>query len=102
VRVSTAADGSAVEPYTLLPELGEGASVAEVVTTGGAILERITGGVAHDEASHLASGRSWRHPLTMRIFADRVELERALAEAALALERRLDGEDGRWLVAAAR
>jgi hypothetical protein len=45
-----------------------------------------------------AEGERWRHSFAMRVFADGAELEAALAEAGLRLERKLDA---RWLVAVA-
>lgn len=62
-------------------------------------IERTKNGVVHGEVEYEAAGRSWRHRFAMRVFADRVELDAALAEASLRLERWLDSQDRRWFVA---
>ena len=147
--VSTAPDGSPVELYERLPELGEGDVVASVLPAGASLLElgcgtgritrqlvrldyRVTAvdesaemlalvrgaetvqarietlelgrrfdavlGLVHGEMEYEAEGMHWRHSFAMRVFADDAELEAALAEAGLRLERRLDA---RWFVAVA-
>jgi SAM-dependent methyltransferase len=53
-------------------------------------VERIEDGVAHGEMDYEAEGETWRHSFAMRVFADDAELDAALAEARLRLERRLD------------
>ncbi|MBA3735262.1 MAG: hypothetical protein H0W90_08700 [Actinobacteria bacterium] len=62
-------------------------------------IERTEDGVVHGEVEYEAVGRSWQHKFAMRVFADRDELDAALAEAGLQLERWLDSEVGRWFVA---
>jgi SAM-dependent methyltransferase len=82
-------------PLSWSPEDGE--------TTLGAVLSRLRvgsfeDGTVHGEMEYEAEGERWRHSFAMRVFADGAELEAALAEAGLRLERRLDA---RWLVAVA-
>jgi hypothetical protein len=43
-----------------------------------------------------ADGVAWRHPFAMHVFVDDAELNAALAEAGLRLERELDTN---WFVA---
>jgi hypothetical protein len=45
---------------------------------------------------YAADGETWRHPFAMWVFADEAELEAALAEAGLRLDRVLDSD---WFVA---
>jgi hypothetical protein len=59
-------------------------------------IDRIEGGVVHGEMEYRADAETWRHPFAMCVFADETELSRALAEAGLRLERRLDAD---WFVA---
>jgi SAM-dependent methyltransferase len=59
-------------------------------------VHRVEEGVVHGEMQYEAGGETWQHPFTMRVFADEAELDAALAEAGLRLERRLDP---RWFVA---
>jgi SAM-dependent methyltransferase len=59
-------------------------------------LDRVEGGVVHGEMEYEAGGDEWRQPFAMHVFADDAELDAALAEAGLRLERRLDA---RWFVA---
>jgi SAM-dependent methyltransferase len=58
-------------------------------------IDRIEGGVVHGEVFY---DGGWSHPFAMRVFADEVELENALAEGGFRLERWLDRERG-WFVA---
>ena len=62
-------------------------------------VEQIEGGVVHGTVEYATSVRSWQHSFAMRIFSHRAELDAALAEAGLRLDKWLDREDGRWLVA---
>ncbi len=59
-------------------------------------VERVEDGVVHGVAEYEASGRSWRHPFAMRVFADQAELDAALAEAGLRFGEWLDA---RWFTA---
>jgi SAM-dependent methyltransferase len=59
-------------------------------------IERIQEGVVHGEMEYAADGETWRHPFAMWVFADEAELEAALAEAGLRLDRVLDSD---WFVA---
>jgi SAM-dependent methyltransferase len=59
-------------------------------------VDRVEEGVVHGEMQYEAEGKTWRHAFSMRLFADDAELDAALAEAGLRLERRLDR---RWFVA---
>jgi SAM-dependent methyltransferase len=77
------------------PEDGE-TTLGDVVSRLG--VERVEGGVVHGTVEYEAGGETWRHSFAMRVFADDAELEAALAEAGLRLERRLDA---RWFVAVA-
>jgi len=61
-------------------------------------VDRFEDGLVHGEMEYEAEGTHWRHSFAMRVFADDAELEAALAEAGLRLERRLDA---RWFVAVA-
>jgi hypothetical protein len=62
-------------------------------------VDRIDDGVVHGAVEYLAGARTWRHEFAVRVFADRAELDEALGEAGLRLDRWLDGEGGRWFVA---
>jgi SAM-dependent methyltransferase len=59
-------------------------------------VERVEDGVVHGEMEYESGSDRWRHSFAMRVFADEAELDAALAEAGLRLERRLDA---RWFVA---
>jgi SAM-dependent methyltransferase len=59
-------------------------------------VERVEDGVVHGEMEYESGSDRWRHSFAMRVFADEGELDAALAEAGLRLERRLDA---RWFVA---
>ena len=61
-------------------------------------VDRVENGVVHGEIEYEAAEERWRHRFAMHVFADDVELEAALAEVGLKLERRLDES---WLVAVA-
>lgn len=56
-------------------------------------------GVVRGEMEYGAEGETWRHAFAMHVFADDGELEAALAEVDLRLDRRLDA---RWFVAVSR
>jgi SAM-dependent methyltransferase len=62
-------------------------------------VEQIEGGVVHGVVEYATSTRSWRHSFAMRIFSHREELDEALAETGLRLDRWLDREGGHWFVA---
>jgi hypothetical protein len=53
-------------------------------------VDGIEDGVVHGEMEYEAGGETWRQSFAMRVFADDEELDAALAEAGLRLERRLD------------
>jgi hypothetical protein len=59
-------------------------------------VDHVEGGVVSGEMEYEIDGDRWRHSFAMRVFADESELEAALAEAGLRLERRVDA---RWFVA---
>jgi hypothetical protein len=59
-------------------------------------VDRVEDGAVHGEMEYEAEGETWRHAFAMRVFADDAELEAALAEAGLRLERWLDAS---WFVA---
>lgn len=59
-------------------------------------VDGVENSVVHGEMEYEAGSETWRHPFAMHVFAADVELEAALAEAGLRLERRLDES---WLVA---
>ncbi len=59
-------------------------------------MDRVEDGVVYGEMEYEAGGDRWRHSFAMRVFADDAELDEALGEAGLRLERRLDA---RWFVA---
>jgi SAM-dependent methyltransferase len=80
-------------PLGWSPEDGE-RTLGEVVSR--LRVHRVEDGVVHGEMEYEAGSETWRHPFTMRVFADEAELGAALAEAGLRLERRLDP---RWFVA---
>ncbi len=62
-------------------------------------VDSVEDGVVRGEMEYGAGGETWRHAFAMRVFADDGELEAALAEAGLRLDRRLDA---RWFVAVSR
>ena len=80
-------------PLGWSPDDGE-STLGEVVSR--LHVEHVEEGVVHGEMAYEAAGRSWRHPFAMRVFADDAEVDTALAEAGLRLERRLDA---RWFAA---
>jgi SAM-dependent methyltransferase len=80
-------------PLAWSPEDGE-TTLGDVVSR--LRVERVEDGVVHGEMEYETGGDRWRHPFTMRVFADDAEIDAALAEAGLRLERRLDA---RWFVA---
>jgi len=62
-------------------------------------VERFAEGVVHGRVEYVAAdGREWQHSFSMHVFAEQEELDAALAEAGLRLDRWLDGEGGRWFV----
>ena len=63
-------------------------------------IEKFADGVVHGSVEYAApDGRRWRHSFAMRVFADEIELDAALAEAGLRLDRWLR-RGGRPLVCA--
>jgi SAM-dependent methyltransferase len=80
-------------PLAWVPEDGE-TVLGEVVSR--LRVGRIEDGFVHGEMEYEAGEDRWRHPFAMRVFADDAELDAALAEAGLRLERRLDA---RWFLA---
>jgi hypothetical protein len=80
-------------PLAWSPEDGE-RTLGDVVSR--LHVDRFEEGVVHGEMEYEAGGETWRHAFSMRVFADDAELDAALAEAGLRLERRLDP---RWFVA---
>lgn len=80
-------------PLAWSPEDGE-TTLGDVVSR--LRVDRVEGGVVHGEMEYESGGDRWRHSFAMRVFADDEELDAALAEAGLRLERRLDA---RWFVA---
>jgi hypothetical protein len=81
-------------PLAWSPEDGERGALGEVVSR--LHLDRVEEGVVHGEMEYEVDGEAWRQSFAMRVFADDEELDDALAEAGLRLERRLDA---RWFVA---
>jgi hypothetical protein len=59
-------------------------------------VDHVQGGVVSGEMEYEIEGDRWRHSFAMQVFADESELEAALAEAGLRLERTLDAC---WFVA---
>jgi len=59
-------------------------------------VERVEDGVVHGEVEYEADGETWRHAFAMQVFSDEAELEAALAEAGLRLDRWLQKD---WFVA---
>ncbi len=80
-------------PLAWSPEDGE-RTLGDVVSR--LHIDRFEHGVVHGEMEYQAGGETWRHAFAMRVFADDADLDAALAEAGLRLERRLDP---RWFVA---
>lgn len=80
-------------PLRWSPEDGE-TRLGEIVSR--LQVERIENGVVHGAVEYEAGGETWRHAFAMRVFGGDAELDAALAEAGLRLERRLDA---RWFVA---
>lgn len=78
------------------PENGE-TQLGEV--TSRLTIERIEDGVVHGAVQYAARADSWRHAFAMKVFADESELDVALGEVGLRVERWLDCEGGRWFVA---
>jgi SAM-dependent methyltransferase len=65
-------------------------------------IDRVSGSVVHGTVEYVSGSRRWRHPFAMHAFVDEEHLDAALAEAGLRVDRRLDGEEGRWFVATVR
>jgi SAM-dependent methyltransferase len=82
-------------PLAWSPKAGE-SNLGDIVSR--LRVERVEDGVVHGEAEYEADGETWRHAFAMHVFADEVELEAALADAGLRLDRWL-GTD--WFVARA-
>ena len=82
-------------PLAWTPEDGE-TVLGEVVSR--LRLDSVDDGLVRGEMEYEARGKTWRHSFEMRVFADEAELEAALAEVELRLERRLDA---RWFTARA-
>jgi SAM-dependent methyltransferase len=61
-------------------------------------VESVEDGLVRGEMEYVVAGEAWRHTFEMRVFADEAELEAALAEAELRLDRWLDA---RWFTARA-
>jgi SAM-dependent methyltransferase len=59
-------------------------------------VESVEDGLVRGAMEYEIAGETWRHSFAMRVFADDAELEAALAEAGLRLDRRLDA---RWFTA---
>ena len=59
-------------------------------------VDRVEDGLVHGEMEYEADGERWQHSFAMRVFADQAELEAALAEAGLRLERWIHTD---WFVA---
>lgn len=58
-------------------------------------VDRVEKGVVHGRMEYEADGETWRHPFAMCVFAGEAELDAALAEAGLRLERWLRKD---WLL----
>lgn len=80
-------------PLAWAPRQGE-TTLGDVVSR--LHVERVEDGVVHGEVEYEADGKTWRHGFAMDVFADEEELEAALAEAGLRLERWLSTD---WFVA---
>ena len=74
-------------PLAWVPEDGE-TVVGEVVSR--LRVGRIEDGVVHGEMEYEAGDETWRHSFAMHVFADDAQLEAALAEAGLRVDRWLD------------
>jgi SAM-dependent methyltransferase len=81
-------------PLGWSPEDGGERALGDVVSR--LRVDRVEDSVVHGEMEYEAGGETWRQSFAMRVFADDAELDAALAEAGLHLERRLDA---RWFVA---
>ena len=89
------ADLAVVEglPLGWAPDDGE-TTLGEVVSR--LQVDRVEDGVVHGSVEYEVDSQTWRHPFAMHVFAADEELDAALAEAGLRLERRIDE---RWFVA---
>lgn len=84
-------------PLGWTPKEGR-AALGEVTAT--TRVDRIDDGVVHGAVEYDARGRRWTHAFAMRVFADQVELDAALAGGGLSFDRWLDRDRG-WFVARA-
>lgn len=64
-------------------------------------IDRASGSVVQGTVEYGSGPGRWRHAFAMHVFAAEGELDAALAEVGLRLDRWLDGEEGRWFVAVA-
>lgn len=62
-------------------------------------IERSEDGVVYGRVDYSARGDHWRHSFAMHVFAARPDLDAALAESDLRLDRWLDRDGGRWFAA---
>jgi len=62
-------------------------------------IDSVEGGVVLGAVEYAAGVGKWRHEFEMKVFADRNELDEALGEAGLRLDRWIGDEGGRWFVA---
>jgi SAM-dependent methyltransferase len=62
-------------------------------------IDLVEGGVVHGAVEYAAGADWWRHEFEMRVFEDQNELDEALGEAGLHLDRWIDDEGGRWFIA---
>jgi SAM-dependent methyltransferase len=92
------ADRTVVEalPLGWQPEDGEG-RLGEVATR--LRVAGVDGRVVHGSVEYTLDARSWSHDFSLYVFADRGELDDALAQACLRLDCWLDRDGGRWFVA---
>jgi SAM-dependent methyltransferase len=62
-------------------------------------IESVEDGVVLGAVEYAAGVGKWRHEFEMKVFADQNELDKALGEAGLRLDRWIGDEGGRWFVA---
>ncbi len=94
------ADTVVVEGLPLGWEPAEGETRLGPVTSRLRV-DRLDEGVVHGAVEYESDADRWEHAFSMRVFADRAELDATLAEAGLRLDRWLDREGGRWFIAVA-